>query len=192
MQSTKEIWKDISGLKGRYSVSNLGNIRRNECLIQKVNGTTQILKPMIMKQYIDSDGYHHVGFKCSDLGINKTCQVHRLVALSFIPNLENKPTVNHKDGNKSNNCVDNLEWATYKEQSDHAHKIGLRTSKTYENRENVKRKLSKSVICYPLNKIFPSMIEAERQLNLYWGCVKASIDENKYIHGYKFQYVEKK
>ena len=192
MQSTNEIWKDIPGLKGRYSVSNLGNIRRNKYQIQKVNGAMQILKPMMMKQYIDSEGYHHVGFKCSDLGINKTCQVHRIVALAFIPNPENKPTVNHKDGDKSNNRVDNLEWATYKEQSDHAHKIGLRTSKTYKNREGVKRKLSKSVICYPLNKVFPTMIEAERQLHLYSGCVWASINENRCIHGYTFQFIEKK
>ena len=68
---------------------------------------------------------NHNGYSMIDVGHKKRYRVHRLVALGFIPNPDNKPTVNHKDGNKHNNHVSNLEWATYKEQMQHANRIGL-------------------------------------------------------------------
>lgn len=67
-------------------------------------------------------------------GKNIPFHVHRLVALTFIPNYENKPVVNHKDGDKSNNYVTNLEWATYKENTEHAIRTGLMNPYTTENK----------------------------------------------------------
>lgn len=108
----KEIWKDITGLKGYYEASNLGNIHSKR--------TNTILKP----SETGNKGYLKVGISI-DNHIN-SYHVHRLVASAFIPNPENKRTVNHIDGNKLNNCVDNLEWNTYSENALHAYKLGLK------------------------------------------------------------------
>lgn len=85
----------------------------------------------------DKDGYHCAGFYVDGLFVYK--KVHRLVAFHFIPNPENKPTVNHKDGNKLNNHKNNLEWATYAEQSYHSINI------LKQNRQTDKKRLSSSL-----------------------------------------------
>ena len=106
------MWKKIidNNIVTNYSVSDLGEIRKD------TNG-------YIMKPYIQN-GYAHV-----TLQINKKPKrfnIHRLVAIAFIPNSENKPYVNHIDGNKTNNCVKNLEWVTAAENAQHAVRTGLR------------------------------------------------------------------
>ena len=96
----EEIWKDIEGYEGLYKVSNLGKV-------------LNLSNNKIIKLHDNGCGYLNVSLK------GKTCYIHRLVAQAFIPNPENKPTVNHIDKNKNNNTVDNLEWATYSEQEQH-------------------------------------------------------------------------
>ena len=98
-----EIWKDIPGYEGKYEVSNLGNVRS---LNYNRSG-----EPKLLKQG-NVNGYKVV-ILYKD-GKKKTCNVHRLVAMTFIPNPDNLPIVNHKDEDKSNNNVNNLEWCTYK------------------------------------------------------------------------------
>ena len=90
----EEIWKEIDD---RYSVSNLGRVKSNYA------NKERILKPF----------YNHYGYLMVDIrhpGYRKSIAVHRLVAIAFIPNPDNLLEVNHKDENKTNNCVDNLEW----------------------------------------------------------------------------------
>lgn len=103
----KEIWKDVVGYENKYQVSNLGNVK-----------SLVFSKPKLLNQYSDKNGY--LITRLWNKNKPKHCKVHRLVAEAFIPNTDNKPTVNHKDLNKSNNHVSNLEWMTRKEQSEHA------------------------------------------------------------------------
>ena len=114
-----EEWRKIKGYEGIYSVSNIGNIRNDQ--------TNKILS-----KYVSHKGYEVI-YLCNK-GKRKNMKVHRLVAIAFIPNVENKPQVNHKDGNKLNNNVDNLEWVTCKENINHAFKTGLvDITKRYKN-----------------------------------------------------------
>ena len=111
----EELWRDIEGYEGLYQVSNLGRVMS---YARKGNWKNRILNGSF-----DKNGYILVLLYKN----NKTqCKkVHRLVAQAFIPNIENKPQVNHIDGNKENNNVNNLEWVTNKENSIHAWKTGL-------------------------------------------------------------------
>ena len=114
MHTQKEIiFKSIilDGITTNYDISNYGGIIMNR-------KTKSILKP-----FSDKDGYLRI--KISVNSYQYTRAVHRLVAQAFIPNPENKPEINHIDGNKTNNDVSNLEWATRKENAHHAIQIGL-------------------------------------------------------------------
>lgn len=112
-----EIWKDIDGYEGSYQVSNLGRVRSLTRTVKTRGGTRQIeaREKVVHKMKI---GY--VGVNLSLSGKNKLFYVHRLVAQAFIDNPTGKPQVNHKDFNRENNNVDNLEWVTYAENNKHA------------------------------------------------------------------------
>lgn len=96
-----EEWREIKGFNGKYFVSNLGNV------LSLVYRKARILKPQ------DANGYNYVNLA------GKHQKVHRLVANAFLLNPDNKPLVHHKDGNKRNNVVSNLDFATYKENTEY-------------------------------------------------------------------------
>ncbi len=110
----QEIWKDVPNYEGLYQVSNLGRVRSNH--------NTRYHKPKILKS-IPRSGYVSV-ILCKNK-YHKNVFIHRLVAECFVPNPQNKPCVNHIDGNKANPCATNLEWCTQKENISHAIKTGL-------------------------------------------------------------------
>jgi hypothetical protein len=115
-----EIWKDIVGFEGRYQVSNIGNIRGlSRPLIYK-DGRKGTLPGKPIKGVISSTGYI-----CVTLDSKSRRLVHRLVAEAFLPQQKYRVIVNHIDGNKANNCLNNLEWATYAENNHHARAKGL-------------------------------------------------------------------
>lgn len=130
-----EIWKDIIGYEGLYKVSNLGNIMSLEKhIINHSDERIQIRPPKLLKQHKNQFGYMKVWlYKNSK---RKEYAVHRLVAMAFIDNLENKPCVNHIDNNRENNNVNNLEWCTYKENNQWAEIQGRREF-TKEWREKI-------------------------------------------------------
>jgi hypothetical protein len=119
----EEVWKDVEGYEGLYQISSKGQVKRVERYYIQFNGltgntNTKLLSEMIMKQFEDKDGYLRI--QLIKDGNRKKHFVHRLVALNFIPNPENKPEVNHKDGVKDNNKLSNLEWNTTSENQRHA------------------------------------------------------------------------
>ena len=119
----QEIWKDIVGYVGLYQVSNCGRVKSLDRVIFRKNGYIQTIKERILKPYISKNGYKVVALSIN--GKHKTMYVHRLVAESFIISTIYNLDVNHKDGNKLNNHVDNLEWLSRSNNMKHAHNIGL-------------------------------------------------------------------
>ena len=119
------IWKDVEGFEGLYKVSNEGVV-----ISTPRNGA----KGKVMKQYDMKRGYRQYDLRKN--GKRHHAYVHRLIAIHFIANPENKPFVNHIDGNKLNNNIENLEWVTSKENMQHAAKIGL--IKSGENHPDAK------------------------------------------------------
>jgi len=113
-----EVWKDIKEYEGHYQISSFGRVKSMSRLRRTKNGNYAPLQEKILKQKISKHGYKVLHLRWEE----KECwpTVHRLVASAFINNTENKPTVNHKDCDKSNNSVCNLEWSTHSEQMVHA------------------------------------------------------------------------
>lgn len=114
----KIVWKEVKGYEGYYEISSNGIVRNIK--------TGRRLKPDLHKE-----GYDRVTL--SKDGVSKHLFNHRLVAISFLPNEENHPVVNHIDGNRQNNAVENLEWCSHKHNAQHAIKLGLKTIKTGED-----------------------------------------------------------
>lgn len=120
----KEIWKDIKGYEGYYQVSNFGRVRSMYRLVFNPNCSNEnksnlrILKSQEIKSHYTRGGYKSVSLYRNNVG--KQHRLCRLVAINFIENIDNKPCVNHIDGNKENDNVDNLEWVTYTENMVHA------------------------------------------------------------------------
>lgn len=160
-----EVWKDVVGYEGLYQVSNLGRVKSVE-RYKDNNGTKQLVKERILKQGENKKG----GYLKVDLWKNnksKTLYVHRLVAIAFIDNPTNKPTVNHIDGNHKNNHVSNLEWATQKEQNEHIYKTNLKDKESIDKTIKAMNEAnSKSIICIETGETFISIAQAERELNI--------------------------
>ena len=178
----KEIWKDIKNYEGQYQVSSFGKVKS---LNYKRSGKEKIL----------SAGRSNTGYLTVVLCNNKnrkTFYIHKLVAEAFINNIKNKSEVNHIDGNKENNCVNNLEFCTTKENIQHAWKKGL-CEKLRNNLKLHPNAPKRKVIQYSLNgkfiKKWESLSEAERELNINRGsicfCCKNKI---KSAGGYKWRY----
>jgi hypothetical protein len=113
-----EEWRDIPGFEGKYQVSTLGNVRSIDRTVGSRVYSGRILRPRLEKR-----GY--LRLTLSSGSFRKTDSVHRLVAIAFIENPQNLPAVNHIDGNKTNNKLENLEWVTHSQNSNHAVDTGL-------------------------------------------------------------------
>lgn len=145
MENNNEIWKEIECTYGKYSVSNLGRIRNNGFYANIGNGGKRFVRPRILKTPILDTGYYSFGGR-GKLIFN-TNLVHRVVAKVFIPNPENKEFVNHKNGIKTDNRVENLEWCTRQENEDHAFATGLKNS---TGSKNVQAKIDETDVEYIL------------------------------------------
>lgn len=132
-----EEWRDIEGYNGAYRVSNYGRVWSVSRAV-RVGGKTGsvITKDLILSTKEDQKGYERVYLNTMN-GKTKFVPIHRLVAKAFIDNPLNKPQVNHIDGNKKNNRVDNLEWCTNGENQIHAYRLGLNHRSDSAGRQKV-------------------------------------------------------
>jgi hypothetical protein len=175
MNIENEIWKDIVGYEGLYQVSNLGNIKsvnKNKILSPKHNHDGYLRIQLWRKQHVIFVG------------------IHRLVSEAFIENPDNKPFVNHINGIKNDNRLENLEWCTQRENINHAWKNGL-------SKSQINGKHSKAVDQLDLNgnyiKTFASQMEVERQLGIPHTQVSAVCLNKKNYNtagGYKWRFSE--
>lgn len=164
-----EIWKDISGYEGLYQVSNLGHVRSVDRDIVYSTGRIQHMHGMQLKCTLQSNGYYTVGLYGRDHKV-KTISVHRLVAIHFILNPDNYPEVNHKDGDKANNCVTNLEWVSELLNIQHAYASGLKHGKDSPQCIPVKNLIT--------GEVFYSIEECAR-------CLRVSSDTvSRKLHGH--------
>lgn len=180
----EEIWKDVIGYEGLYQVSNFGRIKslKREVRIKYFNigWSTRIVPETIRKQTIFKNGYAGVQLHKQQkvhLGL-----VHRLVAKAFIPNTENKPEVNHEDGDKLNNNVSNLEWTTRKENDTHSRKI----------LGNICGEKPRKVVCVETGVVYSSTGEASRKTKAKQSAICCIANHKKYYKtagGYHWEFV---
>ena len=159
-----EIWKDIENYKGFYQISDCGNVRSLARDIYCQNGTFHYhTKEKILVPCLNRYGYQYVNL--SKNGKRKVMTIHRLVAMAFLPNPENKPMVNHKDEVKTNNVVSNLEWC----DAQYNINFGTRNERMIQNRRSYKlgnAPSAKAVFCVELNKTFDCAKRAQEELGI--------------------------
>lgn len=135
----KEIWKDVLGYEGLYSVSNLGRIKAYYRRVDSGKCHREWKEHIL---YCAKDGCGYYRTNLAKNGHNHTVKVHRIVAQAFLPNPDNLPEVNHKNGDKTDNRVENLEWCTRSYNIKHSIDLGLKTKLFKNGSKNVSAKLS--------------------------------------------------
>ena len=175
-KKAKEEWKDIKDYEGLYQVSNLGNVKALDRVIKdSTRERTQHIKSHILKPTDNGRGYQIVSLNKNG---RKNKYVHRLVAEAFIDNPENKKEVNHKDLNKKNNCVDNLEWINQKENKEHYRKTDDYTKMLFERIIRGRKKYAKRLNLYK-NQIIKAYKQGNtiEEINLKTGISKDKISK---------------
>ena len=181
---TDDSWKDIPGYEGYYQASRDGRIR--SC--SRFNDKTHAIRPgKELKLYVGDNGYLHCSLSID--GKFTLGSVHRLVASAWIPNVDNKPQVNHIDGNKVNNQIENLEWVTQSENMNHAKDHGLWDPQKCGNIEQIRHGIP--VRCITDGKTYNSIASAARYYKLDFQSVKESIELNRPRKGFQFECINK-
>ncbi len=189
--SFNEVWRPIFNNSDYYEVSNLGNIRSVFRVIKKADGFFQKTKGKILKANPSGNEYLRVSLNLN--GIQKYYPVHRIVALTFIPNPENKCCTNHKNGIKTDNRVENLEWVTKSENAIHSFRV-LKNKAHFTPRHLNKRNRPVSQhdkITGKLIKKFINAMEAQEQTGIWNTDIGAAAKgiKLKSAGGFKWKYL---
>ena len=154
-----DYWRPIQGYEGLYSISYYGQIRSHDMLVNSRWGAKRLKKGRILKPIKDKNGYLQV-YLCKNVR-KKMAKAHRLVAQEFIPNPKNYLQMNHIDGIKSDNRVENLEWVTSKQNIIHAYKTGLNKPASGENHGRGRAKLTKEKVLEIRSMLLQGIIQTE-------------------------------
>ena len=177
--NSNEIWRDIVGYEDTHQVSNLGRVRVKERVINTSTGKRKY-KSKLLSIQTSVEGYKFVILIVNNN--RKTAYIHRLIAEAFIPNPDNLPCVNHRDEDKSNNSIENLEWCT------------VAYNNTYGTRlERVSKTRSKSIIQYSLDGTFIRIWDSTREAAKFIGCCRENINRcligvTNTAYGFKWKY----
>lgn len=179
--SASEEWKPVVGYEGLYEVSSMGRVKSLKRTVIGKDGKTREIKEKLLTQ-TDSNGYLYVTL--SDHGECRAFPVHRLVATAFIPNPENLSDVNHKDEDKTNNSVDNLEWMSHKDNLNYGtykERMALAVSKPVSQ---IDKKTGVIIAIYPGQKF------AEEATGINYSCISACCrGVSKSAGGYYWSFV---
>lgn len=191
-----EIWKDIEGYEGIYQISNLGNIKslKRIVLSAKRDDFYFTKNDKVLSNSINRGGYEFQSlYKIVDgERIRKPFVIHRLVAQAFIPNPENKPCVNHINGIKTDNRVENLEWCTKSENERHKYSnLGFRGSLYGKfGKNNPKSKIVAQIKDGVVIAKYYGMHEAERKTGIQFKNISACCrQKRKYAGGYEWRFL---
>lgn len=183
----KEIWKPVKGYEGFYEVSNTGKVKALQRAVKAHNGWDRTFNERLLTLHSSkltkrhpNPMYHVELWKDNKRAVK---MIHRLVAEHFIPNPDGKPQVNHIDGNRANNTVENLEWCTNSENMHHAYKTGLATPK---GRKPVRGKNKITGVVVEFN----SVEEAARELKGNPDAIRAALKGRSASScGYIWEYI---
>lgn len=196
----KEIWKDIDGTNGKYQVSNHARVRSHIGIRKYSDGRIFNYSEKIIAQCLGDNGYLSVGISVNDK--RKTKRVHRLKAIAFIPNPNNHPCINHRDGVKTNNNKhadgnENLEWCSYSKNNNHAYIAGLKIGKSgLEGKFGDDNPNSIKVNAYNLDNTLYGSYDSMNEASLFTGARQGNISKvcSGKIHttgGFKFKIITK-
>jgi len=177
----QEEWKNVHQY---YQISSFGRVKR----FKRPDCNNQFKNDFILTQKITKSGYLNIGLR--DGKTVKTYRVNRLVAIYFIDNIHNKPQVNHKDGNKLNNSVGNLEWVTGSENQIHSFRVLKRkVSSPMTGKKGKDSHSSKPVVCIETNELFNSCNEAANALSVSNGMISMVCKgKRRIVKGLHFKY----
>ena len=183
----KEYFVDIIGFENHYQISNLGRIKSLGGLICK-SGKVRKHTIKFLSQGLSKNGYYMISLSVGSK--RKSFTVHRLIAVHFVPNPDNKAEVNHINGIKTDNRIENLEWVTHKENSHHAWKMGLKTA-AMKGITGYANKLSIPITCINTGEVFASAAEASKILKVARpNIVKVLKGDRNHANGLRFKYKE--
>ena len=187
----EEVWKEVEGYEGIYEVSSKGRFRSLDRYVEYSDGRKPVFKKgRLINGNLTTDGY--IRIKLNKNGKTKSMGLHRLVAIAFIPcDNKNEMEVNHIDCNRTNNCVENLEWVSHLENVKHSankghyskSKLGSKNGRANYSEEDVKlmRELYDNgyTVMGIIKEMFPNDTYEERRSK--WNCVKAIVLRKSYV-----------
>ena len=181
--SNLEIWKPVVGYENYYEVSSIGRVRSLPREVKFINGSTRKLNGKILKPMVSQYGYEYVMLAYNGKQTSKF--IHRIVAETFLCKSDDSSEVNHIDGDKHNNHVDNLDWVTHKQNIQHSFAIGLHKIPPSEHMRQIGKignkistdRASMPVLCVTDNIAFVSQRAADRYYGYRLGSVRDVISK---------------